>query len=177
MDYLKKRCDEENKVQRTLAPETIKLFQSAPWEGNVRELQHVIEQIILLSDDIIVTPSSLPENFLERITGVGGHSHRNLESLIQKIIESGSYSKAHPLIQQVEAILAKKMVDFTDGKAKAAELLGRGNRYRELSSNLLGLRERLRGSGGAVRVADVAARMANGEEIGDIIGSSIGEGS
>ena len=124
LDYLKKRCDEENKVQRTLAPETIKLFQSAPWEGNVRELQHVIEQIILLSDDIIITPSSLPENFLERITGVGGHSHRNLESLIQKIIESGSYSKAHPLIQQVEAILARKMVDFTDGKAKAAELLG-----------------------------------------------------
>lgn len=60
---------------------------------------------------------------------------------------------------------------------EAAALLGSGNRYRELSSNLIGLRERLRGSGGAVRVADVAVRMANGEEIGDIIGSSIGEGS
>lgn len=55
--------------------------------------------------------------------------------------------------------------------AEAAGLLGDGERYRALSGDLLGLRERLKGSGGAVRIAELAVRMANGDDVRGAIGS------
>ena len=61
--------------------------------------------------------------------------------------------------------------------AEAAGLLGDGKRYRELSGDLLDLRDRLRGRGGAARVADIAAQMVNGVRVGDIIGASNGDES
>ncbi|NIM20680.1 MAG: tetratricopeptide repeat protein [Candidatus Latescibacteria bacterium] len=124
LDYLEKRCSESGVLRKTIAPDAIRILQKAPWEGNVRELQHLIEQIVLLSDDDVIHPGSLPEDFLEKVSESGGQPHKSLEALIQQIIERSTYSKANPLLQQVEPILAKKMVDFVGGKTKAAELLG-----------------------------------------------------
>jgi DNA-binding NtrC family response regulator/tetratricopeptide (TPR) repeat protein len=124
MDFLKKRCSEAGKTLKTLAPDTIRLFQKDRWPGNVRELQHVLERVILLSDEDVIYPHSLPEDFLERVTGASGHPLKDIEALIQRIIELGNYSKDNPLIPQIDALLARKMVEFTDAKGKAAGLLG-----------------------------------------------------
>ncbi|MFH1756169.1 MAG: sigma 54-interacting transcriptional regulator, partial [Candidatus Latescibacterota bacterium] len=124
MDFLKKRCSETGKTLKTLAPDTIRLFQKDRWPGNVRELQHVLEQVVLLSDEDVIYPHSLPEDFLERVSGASGHPLKDIEALIQRIIEIGNYSKDHPLIPQVDALLAKKMVEFQETKEKAAGMLG-----------------------------------------------------
>lgn len=124
MDFLKKRCNEAGKQLKTLAPDTIRLFQKDRWPGNVRELQHVLERVVLLSDEDVIYPHSLPEDFLERVTGASGHPLKDIEALIQRIIEIGNYSKENPLIPQIDALLAKKMVEFTEAKEKAARLLG-----------------------------------------------------
>jgi DNA-binding NtrC family response regulator len=124
MDFLKKRCSEAGKTLKTLAPDTIRLFQEDRWPGNVRELQHVLERVVLLSDEDVIYPNSLPEDFLERVTGASGQPLKDIEALIQRIIEIGNYSKDNPLIPQIDALLAKKMVEFADAKGKAAGLLG-----------------------------------------------------
>jgi DNA-binding NtrC family response regulator/tetratricopeptide (TPR) repeat protein len=122
--FLKKRCQAQGKPLRTLSSETIKLFQKYPWPGNVRELQNILEQVVLLSDDDIVAPSSLPEDFLKNVTGSGRRYLQSLEELAQRMIESGGYSDAKPLMPQLEALLAGKMAAHVRSKSKAASLLG-----------------------------------------------------
>jgi DNA-binding NtrC family response regulator/tetratricopeptide (TPR) repeat protein len=122
--FLKKRCQAQGKPLRTLSSETIKLFQQYPWPGNVRELQNILEQVVLLSDDDIVEPSSLPEDFLKNAAGSSRRYMHSLEELAQRMIESGGYSDANPLMPQLEALLANKMTAHVRSKSKAAGLLG-----------------------------------------------------
>jgi len=124
LDYLKRRCAEQQIPLKTLSPETIRLFQKAPWRGNVRELQNVLERIVILSDDSVVTPQSLPEDFLRESAGTSAHSQRQLDELVKEIVKLGGYSQASPLLPLLEALIVKTMVDHVEGKALAAELLG-----------------------------------------------------
>ncbi len=123
-EFLKKRCQAQNKPLKRLSTETIKLFQKYRWPGNVREFQNVLEQIVLLCDDVIVEPSSLPEDFLRRAAGGGKSRWQTLEQLVQQMVEGGGYSEANPLMPQIEVMLAQKMSTHMDNKTKAANLLG-----------------------------------------------------
>ncbi len=123
-EFLKKRCQQQGKVVKRLASETIKLFQQYRWPGNVRELQNVLEQIVLLCDDDIIEPASLPEDFLRRAAGGGRTRWQSLEQLARQMVESGGYSESNPLMPQIEAMLASKMAEHTENKSRAASLLG-----------------------------------------------------
>jgi len=124
LHFLKKRCREKGIPMKTLAPETIKLLQRAPWRGNVRELQNVLERVVLLSEGNIIYPDSLPEDFLREVMGGGARTREDMEKLAQEIVELGQYSEKDPLMPKIEALLAKKMVEHIEGKARAASLLG-----------------------------------------------------
>jgi len=124
LDYLKRSCDDKGIPLKTLAPETIQLLQRAPWRGNVRELQNVLERVVILSDENLITPASLPEDFLKEVMGTSQQSHQKLDDLVDEIVRLGSYSESSPLLPVLEAVLAKKMVEHADGKSRAASLLG-----------------------------------------------------
>jgi DNA-binding NtrC family response regulator len=124
VDYLKRSCAEKHIPLKTLSPEAIQIMQKAPWRGNVRELQNVLERIVVLSDDNVIMPSSLPEDFLKETMGTSRQSHERLDELINEIIALGGYSDANPLLPTVEALLAKRMVSHVEGKGRAASLLG-----------------------------------------------------
>jgi DNA-binding NtrC family response regulator/tetratricopeptide (TPR) repeat protein len=124
LDYLKRSCTEKGIALKTLSPETIHLLQKAAWRGNVRELQNVLERVVVLSEDTIITPESLPEDFLREATGTGRVSQKHLDELVEEIIKLGGYSEASPLLPMLEALIAQKMVDHIGGKGQAAQLLG-----------------------------------------------------
>jgi len=48
-----------------LKPETIDILTRQPWSGNVRELEHVIERLVALSDTDWIGPSELQEEYLQ----------------------------------------------------------------------------------------------------------------
>ncbi|MBN2410173.1 sigma-54-dependent Fis family transcriptional regulator [candidate division KSB1 bacterium] len=48
-----------------LKPETIDILTRQAWSGNVRELEHVIERLVALSDTDWIGPSELPEEYLQ----------------------------------------------------------------------------------------------------------------
>ncbi len=124
LDYIKRSCADKQIPLKTLSPETIQLLQKAPWRGNVRELQNVLERVVVLSDDTIITPESLPEDFLREATGTSRQSQRQLDELVEEIIKLGGYSEANPLLPMLEALIVKTMVDHANGKGRAAQLLG-----------------------------------------------------
>jgi DNA-binding NtrC family response regulator len=50
--------------KRSLSPEIINLFIEYPWKGNVRELENVIERMVLLSDKDEITVEDMPKEML-----------------------------------------------------------------------------------------------------------------
>jgi DNA-binding NtrC family response regulator/tetratricopeptide (TPR) repeat protein len=124
LDYLKRSCAQKGIPLKTLSPEAIQLLQKAPWRGNVRELQNVLERVVVLSEDSIITPDSLPEDFLRDAAGTSKQSQRHLDELVEEIIKLGGYSESSPLLPMLEALIVYKMVSHVEGKGQAAELLG-----------------------------------------------------
>jgi len=51
---------EENKHFERFAPETESVLRAFDWPGNVRQLQNVIRNIVVLNDHNVVTPTMLP---------------------------------------------------------------------------------------------------------------------
>jgi len=51
---------EENKHFERFAPETESIMRTFDWPGNVRQLQNVIRNIVVLNDQDVVTPGMLP---------------------------------------------------------------------------------------------------------------------
>ncbi len=82
-----------------------------------------------------------------------------------------------PWIAMPNVLAERKIVpELIQGKAtperiarEAETILGDGERYTEMSGELLKLRETLTGPGGADLVAGIAIRMANGESAGRIL--------
>jgi len=84
---------------------TLRALMAYPWKGNVRELEHVIESAMILSDDEVLTLRDLPSGF------VGESVPRN-ESLRELNRQSER--------QHIMAVLAGAQFD----KREAARILG-----------------------------------------------------
>lgn len=57
------RLNAKHGQAKRLCPETCGLLERYEWPGNVRELINVLERMLILSDDDILTPSALPAYF------------------------------------------------------------------------------------------------------------------
>jgi DNA-binding NtrC family response regulator len=65
--FLKEFCFRENKVL-TLADEVMDAFLNYPWPGNVRQLRNVMERIVVLSRNKVITVGDLPEEISSHFT-------------------------------------------------------------------------------------------------------------
>ena len=79
-----------SKDPRKLSPEAMELFINYPWKGNVRELEHIVERVVLLSDKEVITPEDLPAEILQISGRLGclpdfGDDAFDLEKLLERI--------------------------------------------------------------------------------------------
>lgn len=65
--FLEKYTQEENKSFKIFAPDTEEILLRYHWPGNVRQLQNVIRNIVVLNDGIEVTPDMLPPPLNEEV--------------------------------------------------------------------------------------------------------------
>jgi two-component system response regulator PilR (NtrC family) len=96
----------------------MKILMSAPWKGNVRELENVLERAMILGDGEWIMPADLPESKVskdDRPPSTG----RNLKAAVR------AYEKSH-----LENVLRETAGDRT----RAAEFLGlsRSSLYRKM---------------------------------------------
>ena len=69
-----------------LAPSTLQMFVGYPWEGNNREIENVIERIVITVDDV-VTVEDLPLSMQEVAVEQSGQSlYKMLEEVERNII-------------------------------------------------------------------------------------------
>ncbi|OQX95839.1 hypothetical protein B6I21_03390 [candidate division KSB1 bacterium 4572_119] len=105
--FLKKHDQPENKIE----PKAVTLLMNYDWPGNIRELENIIERMIILAGDDQVTTDLLPPQVL-------GMSESNA-TLSMDIPDEGLS------IDQVEMDLINNALKKAGGnKSKAAKLLG-----------------------------------------------------
>ena len=71
-----------NKFKKTkhISRDTIKIFESYDWPGNIRELENLIERLVATISDNLITPNSLPYEIL--------HHTPSLENSIKIVVNN-----------------------------------------------------------------------------------------
>ncbi|MDR3331830.1 MAG: sigma 54-interacting transcriptional regulator [Synergistaceae bacterium] len=59
------RFNEQHNKNKAIDSEAIKRFQEQRWHGNIRELQNVVERLVVLTDKDLITEADLPPEFFE----------------------------------------------------------------------------------------------------------------
>jgi len=100
-------------AERKVSPQVMKLFMEYQWKGNVRELENVIERILLLADKDEITIEDVPHEILMFSEGAEDTAELTKEGIdIDGIIEG------------MEKKYLLNALKITDGnKTKAARLL------------------------------------------------------
>lgn len=70
--------NQKHQKRKTIASEVLEAFQNYPWEGNIRELQNMVERLVILSDQDVITVQDLPAAFR--------HGFENASIIINQIM-------------------------------------------------------------------------------------------
>ena len=104
-----------------LAPSTLQMFVGYPWEGNNREIENVIERIVITVDDV-VTVEDLPLSMQEAAVEQSGQSlYKMLEEVERNIILKayktyGSSYKVAEFLQISQSAATRKIKKFIEGE-------------------------------------------------------------
>ncbi|MFA2811309.1 sigma-54 interaction domain-containing protein [Bacillus mycoides] len=102
-----------------LAPSTLQMFVGYPWEGNNREIENVIERIVITAGDF-VTVEDLPLSMQEATVEQSGQSlYRMLEEVERNIILKayktyGSSYKVAEFLQISQSAATRKIKKFIE---------------------------------------------------------------
>ena len=106
-----------------LAPSTLQMFVGYPWEGNNREIENVIERIVITVDDV-VTVEDLPLSMQEAAVEQSGQSlYKMLEEVERNIILKayktyGSSYKVAEFLQISQSAATRKIKKFIEEEEK-----------------------------------------------------------
>ncbi len=99
--------------KRSFSAEALRLLMRYPWKGNVRELEHMVERIVLLTDRKIILPEDLPDEVTEPAVRQSG-----LPDLAPEGVD------LERIVEEVEKDYLRKALARTGGsKTEAAKLL------------------------------------------------------
>ncbi len=71
--FVKQSAREESKSIKGVTPEVMRLFESHPWPGNVRQLQNIIARSALQCDTETIALRDLPASFVQELMPLGAH--------------------------------------------------------------------------------------------------------
>jgi DNA-binding NtrC family response regulator len=81
--FIAKFVKENDRPPLRMTPEALRPLMDHDWQGNVRELENVIERAVVLSTGANLTPDLLPENVTGRGTNYAFMEHRPDASLFE----------------------------------------------------------------------------------------------
>ena len=125
-NYIDYFNDVYGKNVKGISEELRSFFLEYEWEGNVRELKHVIESMISMTKVDILQFSELPVYLHVKMNGSGKtfDSAADSEDSIVTELKNGGYD-LRSVVEQVERDLILKVLSKTKGnKTKAGEILG-----------------------------------------------------
>lgn len=116
--FLSRFCEENNTGRKHLSAEVLEILKGQEWKGNVRELEHTIESLVLLTESATITPGDLPPRFQHGLQGLPGWSQANLD------LPDGGIQLDKRLAEFERALLTNAMEKAAGKKKEAAQFLG-----------------------------------------------------
>ena len=122
-----------------ITPETLQTFRAYSWPGNIRQLENVIERMVLMCDQNILSIDDLPEELASsvpvRALDLGQSEGENASSLKQIVRRQ---------TQALERELIEKALEETLGNVtRTAEKLGLSRKGLQLKMKELGIKRNL----------------------------------
>jgi two-component system repressor protein LuxO len=117
---------EEDKGFERFAPETEAILLGYDWPGNVRQLQNVVRNIVVLNDNDIVTPAMLPPPLGELAAGTFSNPPGNtaMAETAANARDAAAQSMSFRPLWQIEKQAIEQAIEQCDGNIpKAAALL------------------------------------------------------
>ncbi len=117
-----------------MADETMRAFQEYDWPGNIRELEHSIQQMVAMNSGPWITTADLPTSLVNRKLECNQDASQSLEHLQSHLASYPAPQSITPLAE-VEKNAILHAIDFTKGdRTVAAAMLGIGRTtlYRKL---------------------------------------------
>jgi transcriptional regulator with PAS, ATPase and Fis domain len=116
---------------RGLTPAVADIFRRYPWPGNVRELRNVIERVMILEDDDLITTTYLPRGLAPDEAGGGTRTEASGRAQSGAETQGGDLARRFQLpgegiaLEEVEMSLVRQAMARSGGnQTRAAELLG-----------------------------------------------------
>ena len=126
--FLKKYTKENQKQVDGISKEAMDLLMKYEYPGNVRELENIIEQAVVLSRSNIITISDMPANVRALATG----------KKVIKVPETGSFRER---VEVFEQQLIQDALESANGvQTRAADLLGMSERHLRYKLQKYGLK-------------------------------------
>jgi DNA-binding NtrC family response regulator len=124
-----KKAEEENQKPKRFSDEAMDLLLRYLWPGNVRELENVIEQVVTLSRDQVITPADLPDKL----------THQIRTATLREETLSGHFSFENALLEFERDILLSALRKTNFVQTHAANLLGISRRILKYKMDTLGI--------------------------------------
>lgn len=80
--YFLNKMNKKNRLNKRFHPEIIRFFEEYPWPGNIRELENLIERLVVTADLEQIGLEDLPPSMLQ-----GLELKQNVKSTLKEIIE------------------------------------------------------------------------------------------
>jgi transcriptional regulator with PAS, ATPase and Fis domain len=134
--FIKKYSEKYQKPVTGLKSETFQLMESYSWPGNIRELENVIERLVILVEPGVdyIPPELLPEDILSNAGGIFSRQNRPITSKTLSIKEKkADYEKD---------MLMKALIKNNWNQSIAAEELGLHESTLRYKMRRLGIKKR-----------------------------------
>ena len=107
-----------------MAEKSRKILQSFNWEGNIRELENVIQQSIIFSKDGRITPENLPEEVLAAYKEEA-EAEEEYIPLTKDELQEEKKKKTDRILDELENKFLIKLLNSTQGNVtRASEISG-----------------------------------------------------
>ncbi len=122
--FIKKFGENHKKPEISISPEALKILEHYSWPGNIRELQNLIESLVIFSNGNVILPEHLPEEVIDKST----FKTEVKQKPVQEPEDSILIKIGQPLEEIEKRIILKTLRKYNGNKTHTAKALGIGLR-------------------------------------------------
>jgi transcriptional regulator with GAF, ATPase, and Fis domain len=124
--FLKKFGDYQNESVYGISEDAFYMLLNYPWTGNVRELENLMEMLVVLNEGGLITEKDIPDKYLKKSNNIIYSENLNIdEKLTMRSAEEPFQINLKEKMEAAEREIIEKAMKISGGvKEKAAKMLG-----------------------------------------------------
>jgi two-component system nitrogen regulation response regulator NtrX len=129
--FLNYFCQKEGRPVKHLSPEALSALQYYSWPGNVRELKNLIERLVIMTLDNLITPAQLP-SILSAEQSSGEHGPSDSAKEVELL--TGNFKEAREQFERRYLLAKLQENDWNVSKTAESIDVERSNLHRKIKS-------------------------------------------